>query len=50
MAFSQKKKDKSEPIKDTCECNCWNCDIGAHERCNSPLCKMPKWNEIPRKR
>jgi len=29
-----------------CECECANCEIGAHERCNSPKCHMPKWKDI----
>jgi hypothetical protein len=29
-----------------CECECSNCEIGAHERCNSIKCHMPKWKDI----
>jgi hypothetical protein len=28
------------------ECECVNCEIGAHERCNSPKCHMPKWRDV----
>jgi hypothetical protein len=57
MAFWRKKKDKDkgdkgkdETVKHTCECTCWHCEIGAHERCQSPDCKMPKWKDINRER
>jgi hypothetical protein len=29
-----------------CECECPNCEIGAHERCHSPKCRMPKWKDV----
>jgi hypothetical protein len=29
-----------------CECECANCEIGAHERCHSPKCHMPKWKDV----
>jgi hypothetical protein len=29
-----------------CECECINCEIGAHERCNSAKCHMPKWKDV----
>jgi hypothetical protein len=32
-----------------CECECKNCEIGAHERCHSAECKMPKWKDIQNK-
>jgi hypothetical protein len=32
-----------------CECECANCEIGAHERCHSPKCHMPKWKDVKRK-
>ena len=37
-----------EPRRDQlwCECECANCEIGAHERCQSPKCHMPKWKDI----
>jgi len=38
------KSGKKPDIKEAqlwCECNCANCEIGAHERCNSPKCHMP---------
>ncbi len=30
------------------ECECRLCDIGAHERCNSAKCHMPKWKDMGR--
>ncbi len=33
-----------------CECECASCEIGAHERCNSPKCHMPKWKDIQGKK
>lgn len=44
-----KKTTKSElerPVAYSCNCSCSQCDIGAHERCTSPDCHMPKWNDI----
>ena len=41
----KKPGGKPEPKKDDqmwCECECANCDIGAHERCHSPKCHMPE--------
>jgi hypothetical protein len=32
-----------------CECECANCEIGAHERCHSHKCHMPKWKDIKSK-
>ena len=29
-----------------CDCECANCEIGAHERCQSPKCQMPKWKDV----
>ena len=31
------------------ECECVNCDIGAHERCHSSKCRMPKWKDVKNK-
>jgi hypothetical protein len=31
------------------ECECPDCDIGAHERCHSPKCHMLKWKDIQNK-
>jgi hypothetical protein len=43
-----KKSGKQPEKKDElwCECECINCEIGAHERCQSPKCHMPKWKDI----
>jgi len=43
-----KSGKKTETRKDElwCECDCANCEIGAHERCTSPKCHMPKWKDI----
>jgi len=45
------KSKKPETDKDNlwCECECANCEIGAHERCNSSKCHMPKWKDIKAK-
>jgi hypothetical protein len=43
------KKSGKQENKETdlwCECECANCEIGAHERCNSPKCQMPKWRDV----
>jgi hypothetical protein len=32
-----------------CECECANCEIGAHERCQSRKCNMPKWRDVKNK-
>jgi hypothetical protein len=32
-----------------CECECANCEIGAHERCRSLKCQMPKWEDVKSK-
>ncbi len=49
MAKPDKKPD---PKKDQlwCECECTSCEIGAHERCQSSECHMPKWKDIPTKK
>jgi hypothetical protein len=39
----KRQEDKSQQI---CECPCCQCDIGAHERCGSSLCQMPKWGTL----
>jgi hypothetical protein len=42
--MAKKPKRLEPPIsKHWCECERSNCDIGAHERCPSPKCHMPKW-------
>jgi hypothetical protein len=45
------KKSKLETKRELlwCECECANCDIGAHERCHSPKCHMPKWKDVQAK-
>jgi len=35
MKKSRKTKDKADPL--WCECECANCEIGAHERCLSQM-------------
>jgi hypothetical protein len=52
MAKKQKPPDRSQvrSPKYSCECECSNCDIGAHERCTSPKCHMPKWANVTDKR
>jgi hypothetical protein len=47
-----KKSGKPETRKEErwCECDCANCEIGAHERCNSPKCHMTKWKDIKPKK
>jgi hypothetical protein len=40
-----KKPDKKEDYP-WCECDCAICEIGAHERCASAKCHMPKWKDI----
>ena len=42
---STPKKPKRPPEAYWCECSCSNCDIGAHERCTSEECHMPKWKD-----
>jgi len=41
-------EDKTDQL--WCECECANCEIGAHERCNSRKCHMPKWKDIQGKK
>jgi len=36
---------ESKEARLSCECECVNCEIGAHERCNSHKCHMPKWRD-----
>src|SRR5271157_1296564 len=38
MAKDTKKEERVPEY--WCECECANCDIGAHERCSSPKCHM----------
>jgi len=40
------KKPETKYDRLWCECDCSNCEIGAHERCNSSQCHMPKWKDI----
>jgi len=40
------KKAKQHPQQFWCECDCAQCDIGAHERCASEKCHMPKLKDI----
>ncbi len=42
-------KTEDKPNQFWCECECANCEIGAHERCDSPKCHMPKWKDIQAK-
>jgi len=37
------KKPEAKQCQLWCECECANCEIGAHERCNFPKCHMLKW-------
>jgi hypothetical protein len=48
----KKPVKKPEPPRDQlwCECECASCEIGAHERCHSTKCHMPKWKDIQDKR
>ncbi len=39
-------KPESEEAKLWRECECANCEIGAHERCHSPQCHLPKWKDV----
>jgi len=48
MTKSGKKPDRKRNQL-WCECECANCDIGAHERCASPKCHMPKWRDVKNK-
>ena len=43
------KKSEGEGRQLWCECECANCEIGAHERCHSSKCHMPKWKDIKEK-
>jgi hypothetical protein len=53
MAKWGKQPDTKTNIKKEgrlwCERECSNCEIGAHERCNSPKCHMPKWRDVKSK-
>ena len=40
------KKPETRDGQLWCECECMNCEIGAHERCSSSKCHMPKWKDI----
>ena len=39
-------KTESKRTQLSCECDCANCEIGAHERCSSAKYHMPKWKDI----
>ena len=39
-------KSKTGTNQGWCECECPLCDIGAHERCTSDKCHMPKWRDV----
>jgi hypothetical protein len=41
-----KKSGKPDSKEVQLWCECANCEIGAHERCKSPKCHMPKWRDI----
>jgi hypothetical protein len=43
------KKPNPEESQLSCDCDCANCEIGAHERCSSPKCHMPKWKDVKEK-
>jgi len=45
MVKDTKKQERPPSGEHWCECECANCDIGAHERCSSPKCHMPKWKD-----
>ena len=42
-------KPESKEPQLWCEYECGNYEIGAHERCASPNCHMPKWRDIQSK-
>ena len=44
------RKDDREHYEHWCECNCSQCEIGAHERCSSKDCHMPKWEDVQKKK
>jgi hypothetical protein len=44
------KKQKEIPQKYWCACDCVQCDIGAHERCTSAECHMPKWKDVKKEK
>jgi hypothetical protein len=46
MTKASKSKPERKPDQLWCECECANCEIGAHERCCSPQCHMPKWKDV----
>ena len=45
MTKSGKRQESKEP-QFWCECECSNYEIGAHERCQSTKCHMPKWKDV----
>lgn len=44
----EEKKPENKKDEHWWECDCVNSDIGAHERCKSSKCHMPKWKDIKR--
>lgn len=42
----KKDEKKGAGTEHYCECECALCDIGAHERCTSDKCHMPKWRDV----
>jgi hypothetical protein len=44
-----KSGKKPERDRDQPWCERANCEIGAHERCHSPKCHMPKWKDVKSK-
>ena len=44
------RKEDREQYQHWCECECSQCEIGAHERCSSKECHMPKWQDIEKKK
>ena len=43
------KKEDLEQYQHWCECECSQCEIGAHERCSHKECHMPKWDDLEKK-
>jgi hypothetical protein len=43
------QREKPEQHEHWCECECSQCEIGAHEGCSHKECHMPKWDDLERK-
>ncbi len=43
------QRDKPDQYQHWCECECSQCEIGAHERCTHKECHMPKWGDLEQK-